>query len=67
MVVGADRLPAVSAESVALIPKCAECEAAWLPADEERWRAYLGGDDLDEPSEVCFYCPDWGEREFASD
>jgi len=31
----------VSAESVALIPECAECEARWLPADEERWQAYL--------------------------
>jgi len=31
----------VSAESVALTPRCAECEAAWLPADAERWRAYL--------------------------
>jgi len=34
-------------ESVALIPRCAECEAAWLPADEERWRAYLGSHDLE--------------------
>lgn len=48
----------MSAESVALIPKCAECEAAWLPADEDRWKAYLGGDEhLDEPAEVVFYCP----------
>jgi hypothetical protein len=35
----------VSAEQVALIPKCAECSAAWLPVDEERWRAYLRDDD----------------------
>jgi hypothetical protein len=35
----------VSAKSVALIPRCAECEAVWLPADAERWRAYLGGDE----------------------
>jgi hypothetical protein len=28
--------PAMSAEQVALIPQCAECEARWLPADEER-------------------------------
>jgi hypothetical protein len=27
--------------SVALIPKCAECEGVWLPADEEPWLAYL--------------------------
>jgi len=26
------------AESVALIPECTECDANWLPADEERWR-----------------------------
>jgi hypothetical protein len=24
----------------------------WLPEDEERWRAYHGGDDLDEPAEL---------------
>ena len=27
-----------------------ECGAVWLPVDEERWRAYHGGDDLDEPA-----------------
>jgi hypothetical protein len=54
------------AESVALIPQCAECGAFWLPADEERWRAYLGGDDLDESAEVVFCCPDCAEREFKS-
>jgi hypothetical protein len=26
----------VSAEQVSLIPRCTECEAHWLPADEER-------------------------------
>jgi hypothetical protein len=26
----------VSAESVAVIPRCAECDARWLPAEEER-------------------------------
>lgn len=52
-------------EGVALIPRCAECEAAWLPADEERWRAYLGDDDLDEPAEVVLYCPYCAEREFG--
>jgi len=31
-------------EGVATISRCAECEAHWLPADEERWRAYLGSD-----------------------
>jgi hypothetical protein len=56
----------VSAEQVAPIPRCAECEARWLPADEQRWRAYLGSDDLDEPPEVVFYCPSCAEREFAT-
>ena len=32
---------AVSAEQIALIPHCASCGALWLPADEERWSAYL--------------------------
>jgi hypothetical protein len=59
------RLPRVSAKSVALIPRCVECEAAWLPADEERWQAHRGGDDLDVPAEVFFYCPRWAEREFG--
>jgi hypothetical protein len=55
----------MSAESVAFIARCAECESEWLPADEERWRAYLGGDDLDEPAEVVFYCRCCAEREFG--
>jgi hypothetical protein len=54
----------VNSEQVALIPRCAECEARWLPADKERWRAYLGSDDLDEPPEVAFYCEACAEREF---
>jgi hypothetical protein len=57
----------MSAESVALIPQCAECGACWLPADEECWRAYLGSDTLDEPAEVVFYCPDCAEREFGDE
>lgn len=55
----------VSAESVALIPHCTECDALWQPADKERWSAYLGGDDLDEPAEVVVYCPRCAEREFG--
>ena len=47
----------MSAKSLALIPRCVECKAVWLPADEERWRAYLGGDDLDELAELVFYLP----------
>jgi hypothetical protein len=27
----------------------------WLPADDERWEAYLTDD---EPPELAFYCPD---------
>jgi hypothetical protein len=54
----------VSVERVALIP---ECEVPWLPADESRWQAYLGGDDLDEPGEVVFMCPTCAECEFDGD
>jgi hypothetical protein len=54
----------VSAELVALIPRCAECEAHWLPAEDERWRAYLTDD---EPPELAFYCRDCAEREFGDD
>jgi hypothetical protein len=35
----------MSPERVALIPRCAECLEAWLPDDEDRWRAYLDTDD----------------------
>jgi hypothetical protein len=56
----------VRAERVALIPSCVECSAVWLPADEERWRAYLGVDEqLDTPAEVVLYCPRCAEREFG--
>jgi hypothetical protein len=50
----------VSAEQVALIPQCAECAEVWLPADDDRWRAYLGTDD-----ELVFYCPECAGREFG--
>jgi ATP-dependent Clp protease protease subunit len=43
---------AVSAEQVALIPRCAVCGEVWLPDDEERWRAYL-----DTDSELVFLLP----------
>ena len=53
-------------EGVALIPTCEECDALWLPADPERWRAYLGcEEDLDERAELYFYCPACAEREFS--
>lgn len=32
----AQALP-MDAPQVALIPSCTECEARWLPADQERW------------------------------
>jgi hypothetical protein len=51
-------------ESVALTPTCAECETVWLPADEERWQAWLTDD---EPPELAFYCSDCAEREFGPD
>jgi hypothetical protein len=51
-------------ESVALIPQCVECEDRWLPADENRWSAYLTDD---EPSELAFFCPECGVREFSTD
>jgi hypothetical protein len=53
----------VGTESVALIPHCAECEAHWLPADDECWSAYH---TENEPPELAFYCPDCAEREFKS-
>jgi hypothetical protein len=50
----------VDAQQVALIPSCIECAARWLPADKDRWSAYLTDD---EPVEVVFYCPQCVERE----
>jgi hypothetical protein len=52
----------VGAETVAVIPSCAECGARWLPADEERWQAWLPDD---EPPEIAFICPECSEREFG--
>jgi len=46
-----------------MIPRCVECGGVWLPADEERWQAWL---TCDEPPELAFYCPECGEREFSS-
>ena len=53
-------------EGVALIPRCEECDALWLPADPERWRVYLDcEEDLDERAELYFYCPECAERQFG--
>lgn len=60
------RLDPVSVERAALIPEYGECQAAWLWADQERWRACLGGDDLAEPAELVFYCPRCAEWEFGA-
>jgi hypothetical protein len=49
----------VKAEDVASILRCSECGAVWLPADEERWRAYIDCDD-----EIQVFCPDCAVREF---
>jgi len=54
----------VSAKSAALTPECAECGARWLPADEERWTAYLTDD---EPPEIAFFCKECAEQEFSPD
>ena len=40
------------------------CDREWFPEDEERWRSYHVGDDLDQPAELGFYCPECAEREF---
>jgi hypothetical protein len=55
----------LSMESVAIILHCAECRAQWLPAHQERWRAYLGSDGLDELPEVVFDCPRCVGRDFG--
>jgi hypothetical protein len=50
----------MTAEKVALIPQCAECREFWLPADEDRRRAYL--DTEDEPSSIALNA---AQREFS--
>ncbi len=39
-----------------------ECGKMWLPADDERWEAYI---TCDEPRELAFYCRECGERELG--
>ena len=57
-----------SVERVALIPRRAECEAIWLPADEGTLEGVLtGATGLGVPEEIVFYCSDCAEREFGGD
>jgi hypothetical protein len=51
----------MSPEQVELIPRCAECQEAWLPDDQERWQAHFDTDD-----ELVFFCPECAEREFGN-
>ena len=51
---------------LAFLPICAVCERPWL-SDDERWRAYHVGDDLNEPAELVFYCRGCAERVFGGD
>lgn len=53
---------AVTAEPVAVIPQCEECNRLWLPADRDFWKAHWI-DDGPEGKPV-FYCPDCAERAF---
>jgi hypothetical protein len=55
----------VSAEQVALIPRCVECGDAWLPADEDRWQARWT-DDVGPDEKLVFFCPACAEREFGA-
>jgi hypothetical protein len=55
-----ERINSVSTEWLVLIPQCAECDEVWLPADEERWSAYLDTDSV-----LVFYCLECAEREFG--
>jgi hypothetical protein len=52
----------MSAEPVALIPKCEECNRVWVPTDLERWRCYL-----DDEDNLVFYCPGCAVREFGDE
>jgi hypothetical protein len=51
----------MSTEPLVGIARCIECDDVWLPADIERWRAYLDTDDG-----LVFYCAECAEREFGN-
>ena len=42
----------MSAEYVAVIPQCEECQKVWLTADEERWQAHWIDDGPVRPPRV---------------
>ena len=53
----------MSADQVALIPQCQECQRVWLPSDLDRWHTYgirSGFDDW-----VAFWRPEGAVREFG--
>jgi hypothetical protein len=54
----------VSAEYVAVIPRCEECRKVWLPAAEERWQAHWIDDRPEE--KLVFYCIECAERKFEA-
>jgi hypothetical protein len=47
---------------IELVPKCVECDAVWLPADEDRRQLHQV--DVDE---LAWYCPACAVREFGGD
>jgi hypothetical protein len=56
-------LAAVKISDVAWIPKCAECHAIWLPADEEHWQAWIR--TTSRASWLSVFCPECAKREFG--
>jgi hypothetical protein len=57
------RVDSALVTEVALIPRCEECHAFWLPADQERWHAYWI--DNGPEDRLLFYCSRCAEREFG--
>jgi hypothetical protein len=53
----------MSAEPVASILQCDLCRRVWVPADNDRWRAYPTGDE----GELVFFCPACAPNEFSDD